>query len=114
MTVSSRTPEGEPVRCRVCGKVAALEPSDPGGDVICPSCGVLAFFRNRVGVRVTRDSLFLELDNAAFADSLDYVDLVMELEESLRVKLPDDAVERFHTVGDIIDYIDRSRAEGGD
>ena len=44
MTISSRTPEGEPNRCPVCGAVVAVEPSDPAGDAPCPRCGVLLWF----------------------------------------------------------------------
>lgn len=41
MNVSSRTPEGDPFCCPVCGEWSALEPSVPGGDALCPSCGQL-------------------------------------------------------------------------
>lgn len=41
MQPASRTPEGEPCRCPVCGKSASIEPSDPPGDAPCPSCGHL-------------------------------------------------------------------------
>lgn len=44
MNVSSRTPEGEPNLCPVCGKAARLEPSDPPGDAACPHCGHLLWF----------------------------------------------------------------------
>ena len=44
MTISSRTPEGEPNRCAICGAVVVIEPSDPAGDAPCPHCGVLLWF----------------------------------------------------------------------
>src|SRR5262245_61157421 len=44
MTPSSRTPEGEPNRCPVCGSELRLEPSRPPGDAPCPSCGSLLWF----------------------------------------------------------------------
>src|SRR5690242_20174330 len=44
MTISSRTPEGEPNRCPVCGNSLRLEPSVPPGDAPCPSCGCLLWF----------------------------------------------------------------------
>ncbi|MFO0808676.1 MAG: acyl carrier protein [Gemmataceae bacterium] len=107
MTVSSRTPEGEPVRCRVCGNVAALEPSDPGGDVICPSCGALAWFRGRFGADVERTSHLRDLG----VDSLDVVELIMELEEQFDVTIPNNEAERLSrmTVAELIDYLNRRR-----
>src|SRR5262245_35661497 len=42
MVISSRTPEGEPTRCPVCGSKAAIVPSSfPTTDAPCPSCGFL-------------------------------------------------------------------------
>ena len=40
------------------------------------------------------------------ADSLDLVDLVMALEDEFEVEVPDDAIESFHTVGDVVRYIE--------
>lgn len=37
---SSRTPEGDPAKCQVCGLASAIEPSEPPGDSVCPHCGV--------------------------------------------------------------------------
>jgi anti-sigma B factor antagonist len=44
MVISSRTPEGSPNRCPVCGAAIPIEPSDPGGDAPCPRCGHLLWF----------------------------------------------------------------------
>ena len=44
MNISSRTPEGDPNRCPVCGLELRLEPSRPPGDAPCPSCGCLLWF----------------------------------------------------------------------
>lgn len=44
MEPSSRTPEGQPNRCPVCGKDARVEPSIPPGDAPCPHCGHLLWF----------------------------------------------------------------------
>src|SRR5436305_1437091 len=50
MKPSSRTPEGEPNRCPLCGNVVWVEPSNPPGDAPCPYCGQLLWFRvNREG-----------------------------------------------------------------
>jgi len=44
MEPSTRTPEGEPNRCPVCGKRLQIEPSRPPGDAPCPHCGHLLWF----------------------------------------------------------------------
>lgn len=44
MNVSSRTPEGEPNRCAVCGRIVCIEPSRPPGDAPCSFCGSLLWF----------------------------------------------------------------------
>jgi anti-anti-sigma factor len=44
MVISSRTPEGRPNHCPVCGSPLSIEPSDPAGDAPCPRCGHLLWF----------------------------------------------------------------------
>ena len=44
MVISSRTPEGQPNHCPVCGTPLRIEPSDPAGDAPCPRCGHLLWF----------------------------------------------------------------------
>ena len=44
MEPSTRTPEGEPNRCPVCGNDLWIEPSRPPGDAPCPHCGHLLWF----------------------------------------------------------------------
>lgn len=39
------------------------------------------------------------------ADSLDSVELVMAFEEAFGIEIPDDAAERFQTVGDAVKFI---------
>lgn len=43
------------------------------------------------------------------ADSLDVVDLVMSIEEEFDMEIPDDAVEKIKTVGDIVSYIESNQ-----
>ena len=40
------------------------------------------------------------------ADSLDVVDLVMDIEDEFSVEIPEDQVENIKTVGDIVKYIE--------
>jgi anti-anti-sigma factor len=44
MVISSRTPEGTPNHCPVCGSDLKIEPSHPSGDAPCPRCGHLLWF----------------------------------------------------------------------
>ena len=39
------------------------------------------------------------------ADSLDLVELIMEIEEKFGIQVPDDAAEKIKTVGDAVGYI---------
>jgi len=60
---------------------------------------------------VTRDQLTRETSfiNDLGADSLDTVELVMELEEEFDVNIPEDEAEKIQTVGQAIDYIEKSQ-----
>ena len=51
--------------------------------------------------RVTMDSNLLEDFDA---DSLDIVDLSMTLEDEFGLEMPDDKIEDFHTVGDVVRF----------
>ena len=55
--------------------------------------------------RVAMDSNILEDFDA---DSLDLVDLVMSFEDEFGIEVPDDQTENFHTVGDIVRYIEEN------
>ena len=44
------------------------------------------------------------------ADSLDTVELVMELEEEFDISIPDDAAEKIQTVGQAIEFIEKAQA----
>ena len=43
------------------------------------------------------------------ADSLDTVELVMELEEEFDINIPDDAAEKIETVGQAINFIETAQ-----
>lgn len=42
------------------------------------------------------------------ADSLDVVDLIMSMEDEFGVEVPDDQIEGFKTVGDIVRYVEEN------
>ena len=54
---------------------------------------------------VTRTTSFIE---DIGADSLDIVELVMELEEEFDIQIPDDQAEKIKTVGEAVDYIENA------
>lgn len=113
MIISSRTPEGQPHRCPVCGGVSNTEPSS-AGDSCCPRCGeLLWWFRDRFSKQglFEPDELSLSTMILAESDSLDTVELVMELEEQFDIQIPDDAAEHIQTVADLIRYIRQQRLE---
>ena len=56
---------------------------------------------------VTRNTAFIE---DIGADSLDIVELVMELEEEFDINIPDDAAEKIQTVGQAISFIEKAQA----
>ena len=71
-------------------------------EIVCENLGV-----NRE--QVTRQTSF---QDDIGADSLDIVELVMELEEEFDITIPDDQAEKIKTVGEAIDYIEREREKG--
>lgn len=108
--ISSRTPEGSPNRCPVCGNHVWIEPSKMFGDAPCPHCGSLIWFlslptktylfspeeadeiRERLFGRIA-DKLGVDkedlMSSKSFlsdisADSLDIVEMLMDMEEELK------------------------------
>ena len=57
--------------------------------------------------KVTPDTSFV---NDLGADSLDTVELVMELEEEFDINIPDDAAEKIQTVGQAIEFIEKAQS----
>ena len=55
---------------------------------------------------VTPDASFVD---DLGADSLDTVELVMELEEEFDINIPDDAAEKIQTVGQAIKFIEEAQ-----
>jgi acyl carrier protein len=61
---------------------------------------------------VSKDQISPETSfvNDLGADSLDTVELVMELEEEFDINIPDDAAEKIQTVGQAIEYIEKMQS----
>jgi len=138
-TISSRTPEGRPNHCPVCGAEIRIEPSQPAGDAPCPQCGVLLWFRGSTeGVHCYEASLIesirerlasfvgqmpgvdpqLATDSQTFleetlvAESVEAVELVMELEHEFGIAISADEAAQIKTVGDAVEFIAQRIEEG--
>ena len=61
---------------------------------------------------VDKDKITIETSfvNDLGADSLDTVELVMELEEEFDINIPDDAAEKIQTVGQAVEYIESTQS----
>ena len=57
---------------------------------------------------VDADTITVEtaLDEDLGADSLDVVDVLMSIEDTFSVEIPDEEIEKLHTVGDVVSYIE--------
>jgi acyl carrier protein len=69
---------------------------------------VIEIVSEQMGVskdQITRETSFI---NDLGADSLDTVELVMELEEEFDITIPDEKAEEIQTVGQAVDYIQQN------
>ena len=72
---------------------------------------VIEIVAEQMGVdksEITRETSFV---NDLNADSLDTVELVMELEDEFEMSIPDEEAEKIQTVGQAIDFITAHRAK---
>jgi acyl carrier protein len=72
---------------------------------------VIDIVADQLGVekdKITRDTHFV---NDLGADSLDTVELVMELEEEFNISIPEDSAEKIQKVGQAIDFIEKAQQE---
>ncbi len=110
-------PEGLLARCPTCDKLIAVDPSRLTGEALCPRCRARPWFVVvRGAVRLYRRSdisprkqKIIEALAAASPDSLDFVELVMDLEEEFRdeIDIPANKILEIRSVGELIDYIIR-------
>lgn len=73
---------------------------------------VIEIVAEQLGVdkeKITRETHFV---NDLGADSLDTVELVMELEEEFDITIPEDAAEKIQTVGQAIAHIEKAVNDG--
>lgn len=57
---------------------------------------------------ISRETSFV---NDLNADSLDTVELVMELEDEFNMTIPDEEAEKLKTVGEAVDYIQKHMSD---
>ncbi len=97
-----------------------IEFSDPANDAPCPSCGQLLWASTQLAEQLwQRCDEILDaspVERATDAridelgiDSLETIELVMELEEQFDVSIPEEDAEGIHTVGDLLRYIQKRR-----
>lgn len=87
MTVSSRTPEGQPASCPLCMADVIVEPSVFFGDVTCPRCGQLLWFIQ------SSDELHV-FDRQRTSDARDRVTAVAERLGADRAKIANERLFR--------------------
>ena len=66
---------------------------------------VIDIVAEQLGVSKDQVSPETSFVNDLGADSLDTVELVMELEEEFDIQIPDDQAEKIKTVGQAVEYI---------
>lgn len=74
---------------------------------------VIEIVANQMGTdkaQISRNTSFVEDLNA---DSLDTVELVMELEDEFETNIPDEQAEKIKTVGQAIDFIVQAQGKEG-
>lgn len=68
---------------------------------------VVNIVAEQLGVEKEKISRASNFVNDLGADSLDTVELVMELEEEFDINIADDAAEKIQTVGEAIEHIEK-------
>tara|TARA_B100001013_G_scaffold296630_1_gene197180 strand:- start:263 stop:496 length:234 start_codon:yes stop_codon:yes gene_type:complete len=61
---------------------------------------------DKLGVDEDKINIKASFVNDLGADSLDTVELIMQLEEEFGMEIPDEEAEKLTTVGSAVDYID--------
>jgi len=121
MKIGLGTPDDEPNRCSIC-ELPFAEPAPQGAVAICANCAYwLARLRNSIRPGVlplpspagTESFLRQPLHSVLRSfDSLDAVELVMEIEEEFDINLADDEAEQAKTVRDLIRVLSKRNIPG--
>ena len=71
---------------------------------------VVAIIVDKLGVDESSVVPSASFTNDLGADSLDTVELIMELEKQFDITIPDEEAEKIHTVQDALDFIAAAKA----
>ena len=63
---------------------------------------------NQTGVSADELNLDTSLMNDINADSLDAVEIIMAIEDEFEIKIPDEEAEKFLTIRDIVEYLEKT------
>ena len=63
---------------------------------------------NQTGVSADELNLDTSLMNDINADSLDAVEIIMAIEEEFKIKIPDEEAEKFLTIRDIVEFLEKT------
>ena len=72
---------------------------------------VMAIVSEKLGVDQDKVQLETSFIGDLGADSLDMVELLMNLEDSFKMTIPDEDAENIKTVGDAVKYIEENKSE---
>jgi acyl carrier protein len=123
MNDSSPSPEGILSHCPVCGTEVKREFGKPLEDARCTQCGhslkrsaeMFASIRQLLSesLNVPPDSITVHtrMDSLG-ADSLELIELVMDLEEEFGIPVSKKEADQFKSVGDILRFFAEERADG--
>ena len=126
MSRPAPTRQGVPARCPACAAVICMEPARPVGEAPCPYCGRMLWFvylpervlyytveevsrrkRDKIvevfSPRVTKDDRGFW--TGLHMDSLDYAELVLDMEDVVKVRVLDEEAEKVRSLADLIDYL---------
>ena len=70
---------------------------------------VKAIIVDKLGVDEKDVTLEASFTNDLGADSLDTVELIMELEKEFTISIPDEEAEKISTVGDVVAFIEKAQ-----
>lgn len=69
---------------------------------------VYAIIVEHLGIEQSEISLEKSMTNDLGADSLDSVELIMDVETKFNIKIEEEEAERISTVGDIVDFVEQA------
>lgn len=72
---------------------------------------VKSIIADKLGVEATEITPEASFTNDLGADSLDMVELIMEMEKEFNISIPDDIAEKISTVGDAIAYLEKASSK---